>query len=131
MGEVSNNLKKFADSDLGKYLYDAMKDACSAVYNSATSKVPIGDTGYLSRSIDFDVAEDGSEGVVYSNCDYAPYVEIGTGIYSSKGTGRKTPWSYHGANGCVTTSGNKPKPFMEPALMENQNSIIESFEGLF
>lgn len=128
--EVSQNLSEFIKSDLSKYLTDAMAEACSIIQGAARSKAP-SDTGNLRRSIDFEVSDDGTEGCVFSNAEYAPYVEIGTGIYSSKGSGRKTPWRYEGRDGWVTTSGNHPQPFMEPALQENKSEIINSFKGLF
>ena len=130
MSEVSGNLERFINKDFGDYLKTAMMQATSLVQQSAQSKAPT-DTGNLKRSIEIDIEEDGSEGVVYTNVEYAPYVEIGTGIHSSKGTGRKTPWRYHGAHGWVTTSGNKPQPFMKPAVDENKAKISKCFEGLF
>lgn len=130
MGEVSDNLEGFISEGLPNYLYQAMVAACSQVQETAVSKAPK-DTGNLARSIDFDVEDDGKEGVVFSNAEYAPYVEIGTGIHSSKGTGRQTPWRYRGSHGWVTTDGNEPQPFMQPALDENKSSILERFEGLF
>lgn len=127
--EVSSNLNKFIRKDLpDKYIQQALEEACSLIQTTAVQKCPK-DTGALRRSIDFEV-EDG-EGCVYSNMEYAPYVEIGTGIYSSKGSGRKTPWVYRGSKGWVTTQGNKPQPFMEPALNENKNRIAQCFGGLF
>lgn len=92
-------------------------------------KVPV-DTGELKRSIQVDVEQDGSEGVIFSNAEYAPYVELGTGLYSSKGTGRKTPWRYEGSHGWKTTSGNEPQPFLEPAAVDNTDKILQCFEGL-
>lgn len=128
--EVSQNLSEFIKSDLSKYLTDAMAEACSIIQGAARSKAP-SDTGNLRRSIDFEVSDDGTEGCVFSNAEYAPYVEIGTGIYSSKGSGRKTPWRYEGRDGWVTTRGNEPQPFLEPAALENQSEISKAFEGLF
>ena len=130
MSEVSGNLERFINKDFGDYLKTAMMQATSFVQQSAQSKAPT-DTGNLKRSIEIDIEEDGSEGVVYTNVEYAPYVEIGTGIHSSKGTGRKTPWRYHGSHGWVTTSGKKPQPFMKPAVDENKSKINKCFEGLF
>lgn len=127
---MSENLRDFIKSDLSKYLTDAMAEACSIIQGAARSKAP-SDTGNLRRSIDFEVSDDGTEGCVFSNAEYAPYVEIGTGIYSSKGSGRKTPWRYEGRDGWVTTRGNEPQPFLEPAALENQSEISKAFEGLF
>lgn len=128
--EVSQNLSEFIKKDLDKYLRDAMAQACSTVQGAARSKAP-SDTGNLRRSIDFEVSDDGREGCIFSNAEYAPYVEVGTGIHSAKGNGRKTPWRYEGPNGWVTTTGNKPQPFLEPAAQENQSEITKAFEGLF
>ena len=128
--EVSGNLSDFISKDLDNYLKQAMAEACSVVQSAAREKCP-SDTGNLRRSIDFEVEDDGSEGCVYSNVEYAPYVEMGTGIYSSKGNGRTTPWRYEGSHGWVTTKGNEPQPFLEPAAQEKQSEIVKSFEGLF
>lgn len=128
--EVSQNLSEFIKKDFPNYLKQAMAQACAEVQGAARQKAP-SDTGNLRRSIDFEVEDDGREGVIFSNAEYAPYVEVGTGIHSSKGNGRKTPWRYEGSNGWVTTSGNEPQPFLEPAAMEKQSDITKKFEGLF
>lgn len=131
--EVSLNLGKFR-SQLGqKYLYKAMTDACSIVRNDAIKNAPHG-TGQLQRSIDFKVSEDGTQGVVYSNLKYAPYVEVGTGIYSKVGGGRQKPWRYpvyiDGQTVYRTTRGMKPRPYLEPALTQNTSRIKDCFEGI-
>lgn len=128
--EVSQNLSEFIHKDLPNYLKQAMAEACAEVQGAAREKCP-SDTGNLRRSIDFEVEDDGREGVVFSNVEYAPYVEVGTGIHSSKGNGRETPWRYEGRDGWVTTSGNEPQPFLEPAAQEKQSDITKKFEGLF
>lgn len=130
MGEVSANLDRFINSDMDGYLYKAMMRAVSIVQESAQQKAPR-DTGTLARSIQIDVEPDGTEGVIYSNVEYAPYVELGTGVHAKKGNGRKTPWRYKGAHGWATTSGSEPQPFLEPAVNENSDKIINCFEGLF
>lgn len=86
--EVSHNLELFIQDFDSKYLKKGMQDACALVRNAAIQNAPQ-DTGALRRSIDFEVADDGTEGVIFSNLEYAPYVECGTGIYASKGNGRK------------------------------------------
>lgn len=88
--EVSLNLEKLANELNSKYLYPAMVKACAIVRNDAIQLAPHG-TGALQRSIDFAVSDDGTEGVIYSNMDYAPYVEVGTGVYATVGQGRDTP----------------------------------------
>ena len=128
--DAITNLNQFIDSGLDDCMRQAMMKAVSIVQEAAQSKAPR-DTGTLARSIQVDVEQDGSQGVIYSNVEYAPYVEIGTGIHSSKGTGRKSPWRYRGAHGWATTLGNKPQPFLEPAANDNSDKIINCFEGLF
>lgn len=75
-------------------------------------------TGNLRNSITHTTQED-SEGItviVGSNVVYAPYVELGTGIYAEDG-GRATPWRYQDSNGnWHTTSGMPPRPFLRPAV---------------
>ena len=54
---------------------------------------------------------------VGSAVDYAPYVELGTGIYAEDGQGRKTSWKYQDAQGkWHTTRGMEAKPFLRPAV---------------
>lgn len=128
--EVSENLKILAEEFNDKFLYKAMASACALVRNDAILLAPQ-DTGTLRRSIDFEVAEDGTEGIIYTNVEYAPYVEVGTGIYATQGDGRDTPWSYEGKDGWKTTKGMRAQPFLEPALQQNTSKIKECFEGMF
>ena len=88
--EVGRNLNKLAKELGSKYLYKSMAKACAVVRNDAIQNAPK-KTGALKRSIDFEVAADGTEGVIFSNLSYAPYVEVGTGAFSKKGGGRDTP----------------------------------------
>lgn len=87
--EVSANLERLSRELGSQYLYPAMTKACAIVRNEAITKAPQ-KTGALKRSIDFKVESDGTEGVIFSNVRYAPYVEVGTGRYAKKG-GRDTP----------------------------------------
>ena len=124
--EISDSLEEIIEN-LPDALRTCMANACVKVANEAKSKAPR-DTGHLKRSIEFDVSADGTEGVVFSNAEYAPYVEFGTGIYATKGSGRKTPWRYEGSHGWVTTKGNKAQPFLEPAFNATRSDIIDSFK---
>lgn len=95
------------------------------VENDAKKKCPV-DKGQLRNSITHEV--EGTEAVVGTNTEYAPYVEIGTGIFSSEGTGRQDKWSYQDAEGhWHSTVGQKPQPFLNPALDENRKEIIQLF----
>lgn len=130
MSEVSANLRKLAQELDPKYITKAMANACAMVRNDAVSLAPHR-TGTLQRSIDFEVSTEGTEGIIYTNLEYAPYVEVGTGIYATKGGGRDTPWAYQDADGWHITRGMRARPFMEPALQQNTSKIAECFEGLF
>lgn len=88
--EITNNVNKLVTEFNEKYLAKAMAEACAIVRNDAIKNAPH-KTGELQRSIEFEVSEDGTEGIIYSNLEYAPYVEVGTGIYATKGQGRDTP----------------------------------------
>lgn len=125
--EVSDNIGKLIGNLDEKYLQPALLDACSMLQSEAVNRAPV-DTGNLHRSIEIQV--EGTEGVVYTNAEYAVYQEVGTGVYSTKGNGRKDSWVYKGSHGFRRTSGNKPQPFMQPALDACQQKIIDVFQNL-
>lgn len=132
--EVSANLDTFIKTGLNEALKKGMAKACAVIQESARRNCPKGRTGELQNSIDFQVSEDGLKGVVYSNLNYAPYIEVGTGIYATKGQGRQTPWCYpyyeDGQLEFAWTVGQEPRPYLEPAAQENTTRIRDCFEGL-
>lgn len=76
------------------------------------------DTGDLRNSITHQVKS--GEKVVYigSNKKYAPYVELGTGMYYP--SGRKEPWAYKDAKGeWHFTHGQKAQPYLKPAITDH------------
>lgn len=91
VNDLKIKLKGLKNIDIHK----ALTKACILVETSAKELVPV-DTGYLRRSITFEV--DGNKGRVGTNVEYAPYVEVGTGLFSSQGNGRQTPWRYKTAD---------------------------------
>lgn len=100
--------------------------ACALVERSAKQKAPK-DTGELRRSISSEVRETGEtvEGVVFTPLLYAPYVEFGTGLFAESGGRKDVPWNYQDDEGnWHSTSGQKPQPFMRPALEENRTEIV-------
>lgn len=100
----------------------AIGRACALVERSAKQKAPK-DTGELRRSISSKV-EDGV-GIIFTPLEYAPYVEYGTGLFAENGGRSDVPWSYQDDSGeWHTTSGQKPQPFMRPALDENREQIL-------
>lgn len=118
---VLDSLDNVADTS---GLIQTMKKACALVERSAIQKAPK-DTGALRRSITSKVTGKGSDivGIVYTPLEYAPYIEYGTGLFAENG-GRQDAWSYKDDKGkWHTTSGQKPQPFMRPALDENRENI--------
>ena len=99
--------------------------ACATVERSAKMKAPktANSTGALRRSIESRI--EGDVGIVFTNLEYAPYVEYGTGLFAENGDGRKdVPWFYKDDEGnWHATKGQKPHPFMRPALNENRENI--------
>jgi len=126
--EIVSNIEKVIRTELPKAIEQGLTKACLVVERNAKLNAPV-KTGNLRNSITHKVEED--TGVVGTNCDYAPYVEIGTGIYSSQGDGRQTPWIYTTAAGeTFFTRGQRPQPFLKPARDEHLSDIMKCFEGL-
>ena len=110
-----------------------MGQCCAIVERSAKQKARR-DSGALRRSIQSRVEDsaDGIQGVVYTNLDYAPYHEYGTGLFAEEGGRKDVPWHYQDDEGnWHTTSGITPQPFMRPALYENRDTILRKLkEGI-
>ena len=107
----------------------ALDKACALVEGEAKKKAPKGN-GELRNSIKSKV--DGTEGVVFTSLEYAPYVEYGTGLFAEENGRKDVPWSYKDERGeWHTTSGMHPSPYMRPALFENREQILRMLmEGL-
>lgn len=124
--ELNAKLEDIANTDLKKVL-----EKCAVkVRDDAKEKVP-NRTGELEKSLTF-VFEDDYTVAVGTNKEYAPYVEIGTGIHAGEagngiysqylGTGRQTSWVYYDpvTDQFYTTRGQMGQPFLLPALLENE-----------
>ena len=85
-------------------------------------------TGNLRNSMTYQTKK--REVLIGSAVEYAPYVELGTGIYAESGGGRQTPWVYVDENGVGHyTHGAKPKPYLRPAIkdhIDEYNEIIKA-----
>lgn len=105
----------------------AIQKACALVERTAKQKAPK-DTGALRNSIQSRIEREGEDivGIVFTPLEYAPYVEYGTGLFAEE-SGRKTPWIYEDekTGKGVFTQGQKPQPYMRPALNENRERIVE------
>lgn len=103
---------------------NALGKCCALVERTAKQNAhAIRDTGALSRSISSRV--EGLEGIVFTPLEYAPYVEFGTGLFAENGGRTDVPWCYQDDKGeWHSTSGQKPQPFMRPALDVNRTQIM-------
>lgn len=120
---------------------DTMVKATLLVHAQAKTLAPA-DTDNLRGSIHQEVKQKAKsvEGRVFTNVQYAPYVEFGTGSkgngtypYSPKGlnlTYRNTPWVYtpDGGETFYRTNGQVAQPFMYPALKQNEKTIKQLFK---
>lgn len=128
--QIAANIQKAAQVDVPMAIAKGLENACLVVERSAKSNAPVR-TGNLRSSITHKVSTGSLEGVIGTAIDYAPYVEIGTGIYSSMGGGRQGGWKYVDAEGNGHfTMGSRPQPFMKPAMDTNLSAILRCFEGL-
>lgn len=129
---IENIIERFDSVADASNLEGAMGRACALVERTAKQKAPK-DTGALRNSIQSRVDKNGSDivGVVFTPLEYAPYVEYGTGLGAYKengsGKGRKTPWMYEDekTGDLIYTRGQKPHPYLRPALNENRDKINE------
>ena len=120
LDELLIKLDQMTDPDK---VSSAIGRACALVERSAKQKAPK-DTGALRRSITSKMEGD-LTGVVFTPLEYAPYVEFGTGLFAEYGGRNDVPWIYQDDIGeWHSTSGQKPKPFMRPALNENREEIL-------
>ena len=114
----------------------AVKEATKLVHGQAKALAPV-DKGQLAGSIHMQVkdVENGIQGRVYTNTEYAAYVEFGTGVkgngtypYKIKGLTLKYKnkgWAYFDEEKgeWIYTKGQKAQPYMYPALKENEKTI--------
>lgn len=125
--DIIQRIDNIADTDKIKA---AMGKCCALVERTAKQTAPK-DTGALRNSITSEVQSDGWDvvGVVYSPLEYAPYIEYGTGLFAEE-NGRRTPWSYEDeeTGERIFTRGQKPQPYLRPALFENKEKITKILE---
>ena len=111
LDDILGKLKKISSE---ANIEGALGTCCALVERSAKQKAPK-DNGELRRSITSKV--EGLTGIVFTPLEYAPYVEYGTGLFAEDGGRVDVPWVYQDEEGeWHSTSGQKPQPFMRPAL---------------
>lgn len=128
---------------------EACEELATIIENDAKAFCPV-DTGELVESIRHDVSVDGDEiiGEISTDCKHAAFVEFGTGVVggaSDADTARRASqvgWQYdvnhHGPDGWVYptkdggfahTAGQAPQPYMYPAMLNNEDLIVEKLKG--
>ena len=130
--DVLRNLREFK-TRLPEMEYKCLEKACLKVESDGKQKCNV-NTGLMRDSITHVIEEtaSGLAGYVGTNLEQAVYVHQGTGIYALEGNGRKeVPWHYKDAKGnWHTTSGIKPNPFLQNAVDDNRESILNYFKGM-
>lgn len=102
--------------------------ACLLVQGQAVLLAPV-DTGRLRDSVDYRVDRQELVGYVGTNCEYAIYVEFGTGEFAEKNNGRKGGWVYTTPDGkTYFTYGQPPRPYLRPAFRKNKKQIQKILE---
>ena len=121
-------------------LRDTMNKVVVLVHGQATMLAPV-DNGLLRESIHTQVNNTGAEmqGRVYTNVEYAAYVEFGTGIkgngtypYKVEGLSleyRDKGWAYFDEDKgeWIYTKGQEAQPYMYPALKNHEKTIKKMF----
>lgn len=111
-----------------------LRQASLAVEGQAKSLAPVR-TGNLRRSIGSTVAPIGGRpaGVIFASAKYAPYVEYGTKPHTPP-LGPIQRWAARkGLPGgaiwmAIRRRGTKPHPFMEPALAQKREAVIQQIQ---
>ena len=119
--------KSLIDKKVREALEVALAEGAAIISTDASNRAPV-DMGNLTNSITYEVrvSKDGYRGIVFTNVEYAPYVEYGTGLYAENGRGRKTGWYYKNSRGdWIFTRGQRPQPFLRPALEDNQAQVLK------
>ena len=120
---LNNILNKLDEISSDANIDAALGTCCALVERSAKQLAPKGN-GELKRSITSKV--ENHTGIVFTPLEYAPYVEYGTGLFAEEGGRMDVPWNYQDDEGeWHSTSGQKPQPFMRPALNDNRTTILQ------
>lgn len=88
------------------------------------------DTGALRNSISHKVVPSEPAAYIGTNLEYAPYVEFGTGQYSTTGGGTpKSKWAYMGDDGkWHIGKPMKPQPYLKPAIADHVGTYRNIFK---
>lgn len=119
---------KQAKKALEGQLITALIKASMLVEGQAVLLTPV-NSGALRDSIGHQVNESELTAYVGTNCEYAIWVEFGTGEFAEAGNGRKGGWLYESPDGKVHfTHGSPPQLYLRPAFRQNQKQIRSIIE---
>lgn len=115
----------------------AMTESVLGIQSEAMNLVPV-KTGTLRRSLTQEVKSlsGGVQGIVGTNIEYGPYVELGTGIYGPQ----KTPivpvnakaLAWQGSGGMIfrrSVKGRPATPYLKPAFENKRLYVEERFKA--
>ena len=110
----------------------SIQQSTSLVLRDANKNAPVNKKsggGTLRQSIQAEtyVSSEGVQGKVFTNCEYAPYVEYGTGQRGSASP--SPPKSPESIKYNTDWAGMKAQPYLYPALSENKEAIKEKLCG--
>lgn len=103
----------------------------------AKAKTPVGTPestgvqGYVSSGLRQSITHKIHANEIYigTNKPYAPYVELGTGIYATDGQGRKSPWIWFDKNGRAHwTRGMKANHMLRDAVADHQEEYMKVYK---
>ncbi len=119
---------KALGGDVDKAVENGLMDGARIVQESAKNLCPV-DTGALKNNIDIRKESKNAVAIVAAE-EYASCVEFGTGskgdpsVYHTS----KEKWVYRDDKGrFFTTSGQKPQPYLAPALHANKENVEREF----
>lgn len=133
--ELLRKLNNISEAMRREIIEKAVRKGIQTVRAEAVLMCPV-DTGELRTSIktNVEVSSDTAFGIVYTNKEYAPYVEFGTGPAGQENHSEISPevspeyrqngWSYKDEDGnWVYTNGQPAQPFLYPALKNNETHV--------
>ena len=148
MSELKAVIAKYAEGTANPRLQYGFEQFLNYLADRARERAPVR-TGTLKASITYNIDKglDSLVGIVGTNEKYAPYVEMGTGIYGPSKTmirpkkAKILAWVSSGARPTTAAGwkraqaegravfakevkGMRPRPFLAPAVQDNMDKIV-------
>lgn len=134
--KVQQNIKDF----MTKLLEDGVEIAKAKIMELGAI-----DSGELQGSLAYTLYKEGNQGIIFTDCLHAAYVEFGTGIRGSASPHPTLPWEYdvngHGEDGWYYydaeqgrvrfTKGMPSRPFMYETSKDLERRAVEIAREVF